>query len=77
MNKKQRIVVIFGGILLAIVLFTTPKYQMFDNRRYWAYEIDDIANQYDIEASIIRGVAVIALTVSAYVFFNKKNKNDK
>ena len=77
MNKKQKIALIVGGIVLAIVLLATPRYKQFQgvkiNANYTSATLDKIASQYDYRAAIIRGAAVVALTFSAYIALKSKD----
>ncbi len=72
MNKKQKIALIVGGIILAIALITTPKYQYGQGTIFRAGTNRALANQYSYNIAIIRGVAVAALTFSAYVGFKSR-----
>ncbi|MFQ5715062.1 MAG: hypothetical protein ACE5GU_13625 [Candidatus Scalinduaceae bacterium] len=72
MNKKQKIALIIGGIVLAIVLITTQKYQYGGGAIYRAGYSKKLANQYSYNTAIIRGVVVVALTFSAYIALKSK-----
>jgi hypothetical protein len=77
MNNKQRISIVISGIVLAVALITTPKYQMYEGKRFPANEVSNFENKYDFEAALIRGVAVLGLSVSAYFVMKSKNDMEK
>lgn len=62
MNKKQRIALIIGGIMLAIVLLTT---------RY--YDIGRGKYSYDTRVAFVNGGVVTALTFVAYIALKSKD----
>ena len=75
MNIYQRIALIVGSIILAIVLLTTPRYVKLGGKRLSVteYSPGSYNFQYDFKAALIRGCAVAGLTFSAYIVLKSKD----
>ena len=50
---------------------------MYEGKRFPANEVSNFENKYDFEAALIRGVAVLGLSVSAYFVMKSKNDMEK
>lgn len=76
MNKRQRIVLIVGAILLLLVVFTTPKYFEVGSKRYSVVPDINLYPQVDLEAGILRALGVIGATLLV-TYALKDRKEDK
>ena len=75
MNIYQRIALIVGSFMLAIVLLTTPRYVKLGGKRLSVtnYSTRNYHFRYDFKAALIRGCAVAGLTFSAYIVLKSKD----
>ncbi len=77
MNAKQRWILIIGAIVLAVLLATTPQYQMYNGNMFKANHFPTFKNQYDLMSMMLRIGIVLALSFGGYLFARSKDDSNK
>ena len=72
-NKNQKIALIAGAVILAIVIFATPRIQYISGHKYPANYNKVLRNQFDVTTILIGGGVVAALTFVGYALLKSKD----
>ena len=72
-NKKQKIALIVGAVILAIVIFAPPRIQKFGDQKYRANHNAYAHNQFDVSTILIGGGVVAVFTFVAFIILKSKD----
>ena len=72
-NKKQKIALIAGAAVLAIVIFASPRIQKFGDQKYRANHNRNVHNQLDVSTILIGGGVVAVFTFVAFIILKSKD----
>ena len=72
-NKKQKIALIVGAVILAIVIFAPPRIQKHGSTKYKANTDKRYHNQLDVSTILIGGGVVAVFTFVAFIILKSKD----
>ncbi|MCK4579657.1 MAG: hypothetical protein KAU50_12765 [Candidatus Marinimicrobia bacterium] len=72
MNRNQKIALIIGSIIIAVLIITAPQYQIIEGIKWPADYVENIKNQYDLGAAAIRGMAALVVVVAMIIVLRSK-----